>query len=47
MEPVKAKKFVLVVAWWRIEEDTNRAVNEISETFSSTGFGVEVIKLHV
>ena len=40
MKHVDAKYFAMLLAWWRIEEDFNIAVNKISETFSSMSLGV-------
>ena len=47
MEPVKANKFVMFGAWWRVEVDVNRTVNNIPANFSSMGFGVEFRKLYI
>ena len=47
MEIFKENEFVVFWPWWRIEEDYNSAVNDISETFYSMRLGVEVSKLHV
>ena len=46
-EPVKAKTFVIFEAWWRVEANADRTVNSIADNFSSMGFGVEFINLHV
>ena len=47
IEPVDAKKFVMLRAWWRIEAVADFAVNYISENFSSMAFGVDISKSHV
>ena len=39
-------KFVMVRAWWRVEEGADQAVKNIPETLASIGFGVEVNKLY-
>ena len=38
MEPVKAKKFVVFVTWWRVEADANLMINNIPDTYSSMEF---------
>ena len=47
MELVKAKKFVMIGSWWKVEEDADHTVNNITETFYYMGFGVEVRKLNI
>ena len=47
MEPVEANKFVMLIYWWRIEAYTGRMVKNIPDNFSSTGFGVDIGKLHI
>ena len=42
MEPAKTKNVSFVRACWRVEVDLNFAVNNIPETFSYMGVGVEV-----
>ena len=47
MEPIKEKKCVMVIDWWRKEAVNNSAVNNISKTLASMGVEVEARKLHV
>ena len=47
MEPVKAKIFVMFVAWYRVEADPDHTFNKIPETFLSIWFVGEAINLHV
>ena len=47
MKPVEAKKFVMFWSWGRIKVDTNRSVNNITDTLSAMRFGVEISKLYV
>ena len=47
MEPIKAKKFVMFRAWFRIEVYADCAFNKISRDFYSIGLRVDVRKLHV
>ena len=47
MELFKAKKFVMIGSWWKVEEDADHTVNNITETFYYMGFGVEVRKLNI
>ena len=44
---IKEKDFVMFWPWWRMEAEANRAVNNISETFSTMRLGVQVRNLHV
>ena len=47
IEPTKAKKFVMLLPWWRIEAEYNHAVKKISENVSTTRLGVEISKFRV
>ena len=43
MKLVKAKEFVVLWPWWRIGVESNFAVGEIPETFSTIRLVVDVI----
>ena len=45
--PCPKQKFGMFRSWWRVEADNDCMVNNIPENFSSMGFGVDFIKLHV
>ena len=47
METVKAKKFVVFRSFLRVELYADCTFNNIPETFSSVGSGVEFSKLHI
>ena len=47
MKLVKAKKFVMVGVWWRVETGNYHVTNNIYEALVSIGFGFGVSKFHI
>ena len=47
MKLVKAKKFVMVGVWRRVETGYDTAINKIYETLVSIGFGFGFRKYHI